>query len=77
MTDDGIDLGQAEEGEAIENSSRSAELQDKSAAEVEEIKEAKRAAEEQKPKYVLSSDARALTFVTADELAAIEELFHN
>lgn len=78
LTDDGIDLGKLKKERQLEKRQQErAELQNKPAAEIEEIKEAKRAAEEQKPKYELSSDARAelLTFVTTDELAAIEELF--
>ncbi|CAH2354747.1 multisubstrate pseudouridine synthase 7 [[Candida] railenensis] len=78
LADEGVDLGKSKRERRLEQRQKErSDLQDKTQEEVEEIKEAKRLEEEQKPKYELSEEnkTKLLEFITLEELAQIEELF--
>lgn len=78
LVDEGVDLGKSKRERRLEQRQKErSDLQDKTQEEVEEIKEAKRIEEEQKPKYELSEEnkTKLLEFITLEELAQIEELF--
>ncbi|CAK7891446.1 multisubstrate pseudouridine synthase 7 [[Candida] anglica] len=78
LTDEGIDMGKSKKERNLEKrQSERAELQNKTPEEVEQIKDLKKAEEENKPKYELSEEnkTKLLELITAEELAQIEELF--
>lgn len=78
LLDEGVDLGKSRKKKKMERRQQErAELQGKTAEEIEKIKEAKRVEEESKPKYTLSDEHRTeiLSFISEDELKKIEELF--
>lgn len=78
LTDEGIDMGKSKKERNLEKRQlERAELQNKTPEEVEQIKDLKKAEEENKPKYELSEEnkTKLLELITAEELAQIEELF--